>query len=345
MNTDMNEQDTPVLDVEDRFSIVPEWVLDAAISDAAVRLYAVLLRFGQTSGARMPARSTLARRMHKKSTDTIDRAMRELVECGAVVVQHRYDGGQRLTNKYLVRTSRPRDDKSRGSGGSGGGRTNAATPTAAASRMSEGEGGRSVAARVAAPVRHNPEFFTESSNPPPPTPSDAASADDEVPRSWAEEADRLIADCGIGDWDGFVTQCQALRRHLGQPIGRWSHPCLLAAIQLAVRNRNWPAAQAKTALLTVAADPATRSPMRLAEAGPWWDEPTVATTASEVTVADLAAMEADLADAGGLRPLLQRQARDELAAEGIPTTRATVTPRAHTLLTSRLDNEAGAAAC
>jgi hypothetical protein len=112
-----------------------------------------------------------------------------------------------------------------------------------------------------------------------------------------------------------------------------------------VRNRNWPAAHAKAALLSVAADPGTRSPMRLAEAGPWWDEPTVATTASEVTVADLAAMEADLADAGGLRPLLQRQARDELAAEGIPTTRATVTPRAHTLLTSRLDNEAGAAAC
>ena len=102
MSTEVNGQDMPVLDVEDRFSIVPEWVLDAAISDAAVRLYAVLLRFGQTSGARMPARSTLARRMHKKSTDTIDRAMRELVELGAVVVQHRFDGGQRLTNKYLV---------------------------------------------------------------------------------------------------------------------------------------------------------------------------------------------------------------------------------------------------
>ena len=112
----MNAEDTPVLDVEDRFAIVPEWVLDAAISDAAVRLYAVLLRFGQTSGARMPARSTLARRMHKKSTDTVDRAMRELVELGAVVVQHRFDGGQRLTNKYLVRTSRPRDNSQAGRG-------------------------------------------------------------------------------------------------------------------------------------------------------------------------------------------------------------------------------------
>ena len=330
---------TPVLDVEDRFAIVPEWVLDAAISDAAVRLYAVLLRFGQTSGARMPARSTLARRMHKKSTDTIDRAMRELVELGAVVVQHRFDGGQRLTNKYLIRTSRPRDNKS------GGGRTDAATPTSAATRAIEGEGGRIVAATVAAPVRHNPEFFTESETPPPPAPSDSGTADGAESLSWAQEADRLIEHCNIDDWDGFVAQCQALRRHLGQPTGRWSQHCLHAAIQLAVRARNWPAAHAKAALLSVAADPMTRSPMRLAEAGPWWDEPVAATAVSDVAAADLAAMEADLADAGGLLPLLQRQAREQLAAESVATTKTTVTRRAHALLNSRLDNETGAAAC
>jgi hypothetical protein len=345
MNTEVNAEDAPVLDVEDRFAIVPEWVLDAAISDAAVRLYAVLLRFGQTSGARMPARSTLARRMRKKSTDTVDRAMRELVELGAVVVQHRFDGGQRLTNKYLVRTSRPCNNGARG------GRTDAATPTAAptrtaaATREDEGEGGRIVAAGVAAPMRHNPEFFTESSTPPPPTPSDSAIADVGVPRSWAEEADRLIEQCGIGDWDGFVAQCQALRRQLGQPTGRWSHHCLLAAIQLAVRGRDWPAAQAKTALLSVAADPATRSPMRLAEAGPWWDGPAAATAVTDVAAADLAAMEADLSDAGGLRVVLQREAREQLGAEGAPTTRATVTRRAHALLTARDIDPAGGMAC
>jgi hypothetical protein len=306
------------------------------ISDAAVRLYAVLLRFGHTSGARMPARSTLARRMHKKSTDTIDRAMRELVELGAVVVQHRFDGGQRLTNKYLVRTSRPN--------GSGGGRTNAATPTSAATHEPQGGGGRKLAAEVAAPVRHNPEFFTESEPPPPPTPSDSATAAAGASRSWAEEADRLIAECGIGDWDGFVNQCQALRRQLGQPTGRWSKHCLLAAIQLAVRARNWPATQVKTALLSVAADPATRSPMRLAEAGPWWDEPMPHETASG-DAAELATMEADLCDAGGLRVVLQHQARAQLAAEGTPLTRATVTRRAHTLLGHQTIDTTGAAAC
>src|SRR5665213_3100420 len=128
MSTGPVVEDQAVLDVEDRFAIVPVWVLDAAISDAAVRLYAVLLRFGQTSGARMPARSTLARRMRKKSTDTVDRAMRELVELGADVVCHRFGGGQRLANKYLVRTSQAGQNTS---GGSGGGRTDAATPTTA----------------------------------------------------------------------------------------------------------------------------------------------------------------------------------------------------------------------
>lgn len=101
------KQPAPDLVVEDRFAIVPEWLLDADVSDAAVRLHAVLLRYGQTSGARMASRSTLARRMHKESTDTIDRALKALVGIGAVTVEHRHDGAQRLTNAYHVRTSRP----------------------------------------------------------------------------------------------------------------------------------------------------------------------------------------------------------------------------------------------
>ena len=59
--------------------MVPEWVLDADIGDCALRLYAVLLRYGNSSGARMPARATLAARLHKKSVDTVDRALAELV--------------------------------------------------------------------------------------------------------------------------------------------------------------------------------------------------------------------------------------------------------------------------
>src|SRR6185312_12143812 len=111
----MSDHDTTVesaaeaalLDVAERFAIVPEWLLDADVSDTAIRLYAVLVRYGQSSGARMPGRATLARRVRKKSVDTIDRAMRELVDVGAVSIEHRYAGGQRLTNRYHLHTSQP----------------------------------------------------------------------------------------------------------------------------------------------------------------------------------------------------------------------------------------------
>ncbi len=69
----------PLLTVDEYYAPVPEWVLDAPISDCALRLYAVLLRYGHTSGARIPSRATLAHRLHKTSVDTVDRALRELV--------------------------------------------------------------------------------------------------------------------------------------------------------------------------------------------------------------------------------------------------------------------------
>ena len=93
--------------LEERFSIVPEWVLDADVSDAAVRLYAVLLRFGASSGQRMPSRRTLAERLRKKSVDSVDRALKELVAIGAVEVTRRTRDGLNLTNRYLVRSTRP----------------------------------------------------------------------------------------------------------------------------------------------------------------------------------------------------------------------------------------------
>ncbi len=68
---------------EPRFALVPEWVIDAAIPDAAFRLYSLLLRYGNGSGSRMPSRSTLARRL-RRSVDAVDRAMRQLSDTGIV---------------------------------------------------------------------------------------------------------------------------------------------------------------------------------------------------------------------------------------------------------------------
>jgi hypothetical protein len=70
--------------IEERFAIVPEWIIDSDVSDAAFHLYAVLLRYGHSSGTRMPSRATLARRLRKRSVDSVDRAMKKLVAIGAV---------------------------------------------------------------------------------------------------------------------------------------------------------------------------------------------------------------------------------------------------------------------
>ena len=47
--------------MEAPLAIVPEWVIDADITDAAYRLYSVLLRYGQSSGSRMPNRCRTSR--------------------------------------------------------------------------------------------------------------------------------------------------------------------------------------------------------------------------------------------------------------------------------------------
>jgi len=311
--------------VEERFAIVPEWLLDADVGDCAVRLYAVLLRYGNSSGARMPGRATLARRLRKKSTDTVDRAMRELVAVGAVRVEHRYCGRQRLTNRYHVRTSRPESPSDVGDLSSGDGRADAATsPSQGGSgRAAAATGGRKDAPRVAAAIGDDPEHLTQSIHPSPPG---------RPVRSLERRRQELLRDCGISDWAALVAGVQDLRSQVGCPTGRWRGQQLLASIELAVRGRGWPARQVPRALRHIAADPVTRSPGRLAEAGPWWNErPTSASTD------DLDAVAADLDAADGRRVALQREARAQLAAEGMPLNRVTVLRRAHSLLTAQAE--------
>jgi len=324
--------------VEQRFAMVPEWVLDADVSDGAVRLYAVLLRYGESSGSRMPGRATLARRLHRRCTDTVDRALRELVALGAVVVEHRFDGGQRLTNRYHVRTSPPETAQRGAAKPARGGRSAAATQAPAATGTPAAGGGRGPAATVAAGLRPDPEQFTETPPPPAPTarPANAAAGAGGA-AGWEPHA-RLLAACGIADLDGLdglAEACRRLRPAGDTGLARWSAQGLLAAIGLAVRGRGRPAGRVPAALLAVAGDPLTRSPMRLAEAGPWWQQPDTDSPVDPTLTAKVAAMEEALADADGWRVVLQRQAREQLAAEGALMTRATVTARAYDLLQQR----------
>ncbi|MHB8186692.1 MAG: helix-turn-helix domain-containing protein, partial [Dermatophilaceae bacterium] len=142
---------------EPRFAIVPEWVIDAAVSDGAFRLYCLLLRYGNSSGCRMPSRPTLARRL-RRSVDAVDRAMRQLTEAGIVRVEHRRSGEQFLSNRYHVRTTAPAHPAT----AAGGGRVIAATPEPPeGGRISAATRGRTSTATVAADVRPNPEILTD----------------------------------------------------------------------------------------------------------------------------------------------------------------------------------------
>ena len=334
--------DTLVVEPQ-RFAIVPEWVLDLDVSDAALRLYALLLRYGGTSGTRMPSRRLLAERM-RRSVDSVDRAMRDLATAGLVRVERRRRGRENLTNRYHVRTTnpteqprptaahdhRPATTNETPDQAEGGSRRSAATRTTAATGTPVARG--TTAARVAANLRPNRKQETE--NPPPPTPPPRRPRS-RAPRATPQEepttdrSDEVLARCGITDLEALSERCQTARRTLGLSPTRWAGPCLLAAIQLALL-RGWPAEQIPPALLTLAADRETRSPMRLAEAGPWWDQPPP--PPPELEGVDLAALEAELDDIAEHRPALQAKARDELAAEHLPVTRSTVTARAVQIL-------------
>lgn len=149
MTLDVDENLGDGLELQVRFAMVPEWILDAEVSDRAIRLYAVLARFADGSGRAWPGRALLAKRV-RCSKDSIDRAMAELVAVGAITKRGRVDAaGDQTSNLYVVRhtphrpelevaTFRPSTpvdntlDISTGvaAGMQGGGRTGAATPAA-----------------------------------------------------------------------------------------------------------------------------------------------------------------------------------------------------------------------
>lgn len=121
---------------EERFAIVPEWVLFADISAQAIRLYAVLARYADQSNRANPSRRAIAERM-RCSRDTVDRALRELQTIGAVqVVPQISEHGDRTSNLYVLavrppsRTDAPTPPQECGDGGrtdaATGGRTDAA---------------------------------------------------------------------------------------------------------------------------------------------------------------------------------------------------------------------------
>ena len=90
-----------------RFSITPEWVLDADISDRAVRVYGILARYADSDTLQaFPSRETLAKRA-KCHWRSVDRAIDELVALGAITKQHRKTENTYQSNLYTLRRVPP----------------------------------------------------------------------------------------------------------------------------------------------------------------------------------------------------------------------------------------------
>lgn len=85
------------------FAIVPEWVLFADVSANAIRLYAVLTRYADKgAGTAHPSRKTLAEKA-RCSIRTIDNAVAELIEIGAISrTYRRTESGDLTSNLWTV---------------------------------------------------------------------------------------------------------------------------------------------------------------------------------------------------------------------------------------------------
>jgi len=92
-----------------KFSIVPEWLLDSAVSHKAIRVYAIIARYAdnQTMTA-WPARATIAGRA-KCTIKSVDRAISELVEVGALGKELRRDDTGQRSSVYTLRRVRGGD--------------------------------------------------------------------------------------------------------------------------------------------------------------------------------------------------------------------------------------------
>jgi hypothetical protein len=120
---------------------------------------------------------------------------------------------------------------------------------------------------------------------------------------------------------------------LGLPTARWTPKVVADVLAAAVLEHGWPAPAAIPALVALAADRQTRGPARLTCPGPWWDAAELAAAPDgEDPDAELAELEARLAEADGERVRVQRLAREQLAAEGLPVSRLNVARRAVALL-------------
>jgi len=92
------------IEASEYFAILPESILFAPVSANAIRLYCILRRRAdEKTNACYPSQNYLAKNMYC-SVRTVQRALEELVEIGAVTVEHRYleDTDAYTSNMYYL---------------------------------------------------------------------------------------------------------------------------------------------------------------------------------------------------------------------------------------------------
>lgn len=102
------ENNTATITIDNRFAIIPHWVIKSGVPATAIHLYTVLVMYvdGRT-GEAFPSRTTLAKQIGA-STKTVDRAIKALQGVGALEVHSRKRPGSKenYTNIYRLITAK-----------------------------------------------------------------------------------------------------------------------------------------------------------------------------------------------------------------------------------------------
>jgi hypothetical protein len=102
------------LRIEEKFAVIPEWILYADISAQALRIYGVMARYADKgTGKAFPSHRAIAER-GRCSIRTVQRALAELAKVGAIEITERDDQAGQHSNEYFIRVSRPIDTGGQG---------------------------------------------------------------------------------------------------------------------------------------------------------------------------------------------------------------------------------------
>lgn len=96
---------------DNSFAAIPNWFIESGVSPQAGWLYVWLKKYADYStNDAFPSRRTLAEKIGLKKPASVDPYIRELIDAGALRVEHRFDEGRenrQTSNLYTVITARP----------------------------------------------------------------------------------------------------------------------------------------------------------------------------------------------------------------------------------------------